>query len=829
MKYLHKVMGLLLVLCLLCCATALGEGILPALQTPLPEITEAFSFHCFRGTEEPAFSSTESGETVFAYENVTYALYQDFGKALGQKGYVLVTEETEADGAAVATVQQGEHLPLRVRYHQETRQLTVTYPMRTSAQKADADNPFHLETSRSSILPELKQVISLPGATGVDWVMPEAAEGTGYVYRYQDVGYACYTAFSVKLGEEGFTLVSSETLEDGTARAVVTDGEINLTLDYNMTDRVAALTYPVGAHARDIREEDSTQVKEEQSFALLDGVTVTFTGWNYVKTVLKENSSSYTSMPVEEGCRLLMVTADIQYNNPAPVVRRDILKRLAVHYGEETLEDLHGSYHENNNTLESLSINKAVVQGVENFTFAVVVQVTEEQAQHPDQITLTFTDPDQAARYIYALEGQDLQLADRNRARWAIAMTGAIITESMEQQASASGRVYEWMKSFEKIDLLHPDKVAVIQLKLSQAEAAMEALGVEKGKTTEIAIALGKKINLLFDEGYAEAAELVSVKTTHDRLSDLSGQCLVALPYGEHIVLACFRGNAVCASLIISSKDISAALGEADILQYTEQLGLSGVKIRIYEGEQADSLIQLRNTEGNNDGWYSGHSAAEFLMEKATGSQESFLFLTPKLTNLYFTSQLLSNYLVKQESVSPLVLRHISDMLYNGATGDEEPVETMLRANNTYPSSAAATAVSLPQWGETLTEEDLPATGTYTFVVTRHQGEETSVYDWPLQAALPAACIPEKPEEAEYIIHIDITYADEADVSNGAVSLFYPNGHITVHRASDGALLRDCGTVTRKLYGMTMLPWGNNYWDPYRADTWDMVRSIFEQ
>ena len=32
MKYLHKVMGLLLALCLLCCATALGEGILPALQ-----------------------------------------------------------------------------------------------------------------------------------------------------------------------------------------------------------------------------------------------------------------------------------------------------------------------------------------------------------------------------------------------------------------------------------------------------------------------------------------------------------------------------------------------------------------------------------------------------------------------------------------------------------------------------------------------------------------------------------------------------------------------------------------------------------------------------
>ena len=124
--------------------------------------------------------------------------------------------------------------------------------------------------------------------------------------------------------------------------------------------------------------------------------------------------------------------------------------------------------------------------------------------------------------------------------------------------------------------------------------------------------------------------------------------------------------------------------------------------------------------------------------------------------------------------------------------------------------------------------------GTYIFVrsCTMPSGKSEAWTELMLEAVLPAECIPETPEAADYVIRMATEY-DRTDVglstgrSGNGVKLHYPLTHTTVHDAKTGAMLKDIGWSTRTLSGIVMLPRGDTYWDPYNSTLWNWVKALF--
>ncbi len=824
---------ILSVLCFLFTTSAAGEGILPVLATPLPSFTEAISLHEVLGMEEPEPRQMEDGGTEYKYTGILYEDYVTFGEALADNKYSLTDSKTDEDGTVVATVCKEDQEPITVRYLQETREMTVQYPLRMTAKKADPDNPYKASYHYGySNLPELTQAISLHSATGAEYSRPVFVDNQ-YVYTYENIGYACYNAFSVQLSKEGYSLVSSEVTDDGFNRAEVANGDASLVFDYNLETGEAVVSYPVGVHARDIDYYgDFIKVRMDEPLELLDGVTAAIEGWDTLDKYQEQKGvGTYVGQEPAEGQSLILVSIDINYNNPEARVIRNMLSNITVRYDDEViLEEIHGKYDPEDAMIHCLSDSEAKLNT--DFTFGIILKATEEQAKHPEKLSITFTDPDRAVKYIYRLEDEDLQSQDRDRARWGVAMTVEMIARAVDilEEPEARG-MRAYMESFAEIEPLSPDKILIIQVKNSQIQDALTALGAEGSRPSSLASALARMINNQFDEVYTNGADEISSSASGYDLAQMGKAIVIALPYGDHIAVACIADGRIASSMIISDDEISAGLNEEDVLAQTEILGISGLKIRIYEGEEAAALLSPEKTD-DSYGWYSSDRSAEYLMKIVNQSESRFVKLFHRLLHTSFSNKMISDYLIGQNTVPARVLRMISDQLYQRKAEDDNDVNYMIACNNLYPSDKAGTVSWLPELGDILPEEETqpdPA-GTYQFVVTKciPNNEPRIVYDWPLEAGLPSACIPENPEDAEYIIHIEVTYADEPDVSNGAVSLFYPHAHLTIHRASDGALLKDYGTYSRTLNGMTMLPYGNNYWDHTRDAIWGNISAIFK-
>ena len=181
----------------------------------------------------------------------------------------------------------------------------------------------------------------------------------------------------------------------------------------------------------------------------------------------------------------------------------------------------------------------------------------------------------------YASDAVD---TDAKLAQWGIAATAKMI-ENAESNVKASPGL---LKSWKEIDVSQPGKALVLTLPESQAEAACKALGVES--FSEIAPVLSEKINSQFWEIYAKGALLV--KAEMDEIGADESPMLIILTYGNHISAASSANGKMQASFIISSEEVSGQLGEKDILTYTNQLGLSDVVIRIYEGKELEELLK---------------------------------------------------------------------------------------------------------------------------------------------------------------------------------------------------------------------------------------------
>ena len=67
---------IILPLCLLMClwtVSASAQGILPVLQTPMPEITQAVSLHAMKCKDAPVPRTDGKGGYIFEYANVTFS------------------------------------------------------------------------------------------------------------------------------------------------------------------------------------------------------------------------------------------------------------------------------------------------------------------------------------------------------------------------------------------------------------------------------------------------------------------------------------------------------------------------------------------------------------------------------------------------------------------------------------------------------------------------------------------------------------------------------------------------------------------------------------
>ncbi len=103
----------------------------------------------------------------------------------------------------------------------------------------------------------------------------------------------------------------------------------------------------------------------------------------------------------------------------------------------------------------------------------------------------------------------------------------------------------------------------------------------------------------------------------------------------------------------------------------------------------------------------------------------------------------------------------------------------------------------------------------------------TAWYDLTLEAALPVRNIPEKAEEADYIIRCSTDYS--GGVSSGGAHLHYPRTRIAVYDAETGEKRMDLGTVTRKLTGTIMIGKGDTWWDPLRTMIWEQISVLFPE
>ncbi|MBQ3423822.1 MAG: hypothetical protein IJH38_01315 [Clostridia bacterium] len=381
-----------------------------AVDPILPELPQALSYHrAMNLSYPPSGESFGDGRWRYDYTGVDYAHYRKFGCALAQEGFTLIDSSGTEDGATEAVVSNGA-AKLTLLYNPFTHVLRVIYPLGTLAEEEDPDDRYAVDPTQDPLLPELEQTISLHAVTGKAFTNPDRT-ADGYRYPYYDVPYAAYAQFSVKLGEAGFSLVSSERTEDGLDRAVVSDGKVTLTLDYDQENNRAYVAYPLDVSPRDASQyDDYTIVGAGDSIELDENLTATVIGWEkvdlYVTYYYDNNWIPFAKYfdneyPSGNGVQRMLVTFEIENNRPEALTTRYLLNNLGVFCDGESMRCDYGEL-TSEAKLSTDSDDRLSPKG--KLRFAVGFALTEAQAAHPENVAVTFTDKRYALRYAYIPE-----------------------------------------------------------------------------------------------------------------------------------------------------------------------------------------------------------------------------------------------------------------------------------------------------------------------------------------------------------------------------------------------------------------------------------------
>ena len=451
---------------------AAADSILPVLQTPKPEAIEAPVFHALTGRKAPEAEKTESGALRYRYADVGYSEYLDFGRLLAQEGFTLTDSDENASGAVTAVMGK-EHAEVEVYYNQEEKVLTVTYTAWARPAKTVAAAPAAIDPATASVLPELTQVISFESATAV---RPEETVWTGTSYRhsYSGVSYAAYTRFGEKLGEEGYALTSAETLEGGVSRAVVEKDGMKLTLDYDMEKETASVLYPKGVHPRELSlYGDFTELPEGETIRLAEGAALTWLGWEKVDSY-KEYYKDYRYKPnpkrtseehtTGEGVQQVLLRFAVRLEAGVAAETADLIRNMTLYCDKDRLEMNRGLENgERSFNYDDLTETITSDGAAKEYVVACGAALTEEQLEHPEEVTLTFNDGDNAVRYVCYLESpvdEETRRKDKNHARYGLSLAGEILANAADAlEAPESGSLIRHCESILKMDFLHPDKV----------------------------------------------------------------------------------------------------------------------------------------------------------------------------------------------------------------------------------------------------------------------------------------------------------------------------------------------------------------------------------
>ena len=680
---------LVMPLCFLLAVAASGaaaDSILPVLQTPKPEAIEAPAFHALTGRKAPEAEKTESGALRYTYADVSYSEYLDFGRLLAQEGFTLVKSGENAAGAVTAVTGK-DHAQLEVTFNQDERFLSVTYTAWTRPAETDAANPAVIDPAAVSALPELIQAISFEAVTAV---MPGETKwgGTSYHHAYSGVSYAAYTRFGEKLGEEGYALASSEMLEGGVSRAVVEKDGVSLTLDYDMANQTASVLYPKGVHPRELSlYGDFTELLEGETVQLTESASLTWLGWEKVDSY-KEYYKDYRYKPnpkrtseehtTGEGVQQVLLRFAVRLEAGEEAETADLIRNMTLYCDKDRLEMNRGLENgERSFNYDDLMVTITAGDTAKEYVVACGAALTDDQLQHPEEVAFTFNDGDNAVRYVCYFESpvdDETRRKDKDHARYGLALAGEILANAADAtEAPESGLLAGHCESILKMDFLHPDKVIVIGLNDEQAKKAAAALDAQE--YADIAPALAAQMNRDYPE-YAAAADRTKAKYTE---METLPAALVLLPCGPHIAAVSFWGKQAGASLIISTAASSEALSAKDIRAYAKELGLSGLRISVYEGEKRDALLETGKL---------GSTPLHNLQRSAGATLNRLQKLFPHLTAKGVTTDLplgaLRVFLQKQETADLAAVRAgaLSPVFFGSALtnfGVEPFLENFLR------------------------------------------------------------------------------------------------------------------------------------------------------
>ena len=429
--------------------------------------------------------------------------------------------------------------------------------------------------------------------------------------------------------------------------------------------------------------------------------------------------------------------------------------------------------------------------------------------------------------------GVETKRLDTSRIKWAMAMTADMAGAALDGAGQAeTERERRFLSLFARTDYLSPDKAIVLEFDKVQMNAALRALGAGDRGWDAAAPALAGYINKQFSEDYARAAGLAQAEgeTTIEYSKYFT---MILLACGEDISVTSLTAYGHINSrsaFVISTREICKNLGEADIGNYIQQFGLQMPLVRVYEKSELDAMIE-ENPWGMDSAF--NHMADALL--KTPARRETLLPAWMQSGSEYLNARMKYNLIItmlkRLETADQRLIKELAGewlpALAESPDGSEDQTEKYLgEAGGARDSHIAPPEVP---YGEELRERDLKTGGTYlaVFDLTIPERDTVSWYDAVLESALPADRIPESFGSADYIIKCSVIY--EGGVSSGGAHLHYPLTHVTVHDARTGELLRDLGSVKRKLSGAMMIGKGDTWWEPLYSQIWLYVRGLFEE
>ena len=405
MKTMFRVFSAALALLLLLTGSAGAANILPVLQTPLPEIAETISLHEVLGLSAPVPEAETRGSYqyfTYTYHHITIADYELFGRALSQEGFALNTGSVSGtDVSAEASRGSGS---ITVSYNIPGKKMSVVYSptLQVRAWDISKDAPYRMLRDSQSILPAIPEAVSLDSATALSYQSDEETEDGGRRYHYSSVNYDCYNAFGIALGEAGYALVSAETLEDGSSRAIVKNGGgLTLTMDYNLETQKASVVYPAGVYPREPRlYEDYETVRDGEAFSQMQNVVFTPAGWKQVDSY----KTYYSTVESKDGRQSILVTFEIRNDRQEELYSQDLLSGLTLVVGNMKRNAVAGMW---GGVGQIWNKEKDTTHGPYTGMFRVGFQLTEKQLEHPEDIALIFNAMDGTVRRVYFLAEQE--------------------------------------------------------------------------------------------------------------------------------------------------------------------------------------------------------------------------------------------------------------------------------------------------------------------------------------------------------------------------------------------------------------------------------------